>query len=250
MSVNSKIATDILKFAVGQIVTLFELDLTDLGGSTIRWAPTTYKNDPGDFTTITFNTYTYYARAATLKGFGVSGKEKQIRPSIQVDNLDGYISDLCRTYDDCVGALLRRRRTLKKYLDGEPDADTNAQFPVDVYRVAKKRMQNKFVVEFELEAYMNLTGRKIPNRVILKDPCPFVYRYYSGGSFVYPDISGTQLCPYTGSDYYKQDGTSTSNSSEDECGKRLSDCKLRFGTYGPLPFGAFPGVERYEDTTV
>lgn len=35
------------------------------------------------------------------------------------------------------------------------------------------------------------------------------------------------------------------NASGDDCGKRLSSCKLRFGPASPLPFGSFPGVGSY-----
>ena len=36
--------------------------------------------------------------------------------------------------------------------------------------------------------------------------------------------------------------TGTANPLDDVCGKRVSSCKKRFGEYGELPFGSFPGV--------
>lgn len=35
------------------------------------------------------------------------------------------------------------------------------------------------------------------------------------------------------------------NASGDECGKRLSSCRLRFGPASELPFGSFPGIGTY-----
>ncbi|PNQ53697.1 phage minor tail protein L, partial [Vibrio agarivorans] len=48
-------------------------------------------------------------------------------------------------------------------------------------------------------------------------------------------------CGYTGPPVAKEDGTPTNDPSLDQCGGRLSDCKLRFGDHGELPFGGFPG---------
>ena len=36
--------------------------------------------------------------------------------------------------------------------------------------------------------------------------------------------------------------TGTANPLDDVCGKRVTSCKKRFGEYGELPFGSFPGV--------
>lgn len=33
--------------------------------------------------------------------------------------------------------------------------------------------------------------------------------------------------------------------ASDICGKRLTSCRLRFGTYSPLPYGSFPGIGTY-----
>jgi len=63
-----------------------------------------------------------------------------------------------------------------------------------------------------------------------------VYTISTGGSgtFIFATgISGTT----SGNCIIRSGSTST-----DKCGKRLSSCKLRFGTNAELPFGAFPGV--------
>jgi lambda family phage minor tail protein L len=136
---------------------------------------------------------------------------------------------------------LTRRRTLKKYLDGEPGADPTAEFPADVWEISKKMGEDKLSITFELHPFIDREGRKIPGRVILRDTCSFLYRYYDSG-FVYPAPVNSESCPYTGSSYWKRDGSSTGDPALDDCGKRVSDCKLRFGTHDDLPYLAFPGV--------
>ena len=54
-----------------------------------------------------------------------------------------------------------------------------------------------------------------------------------------PDMA----CPYTGSACYTKNGETTT-AANDDCGRRLSDCVLRFGQENPLPYGGFPGLAR------
>lgn len=239
MSVIDAIAADILRPAVGQVVTLCELDLTGLGGSLVRFTPSGVVDET---TAVTFDGDTFYPRHAEFEGIGVSGQGQLPRPRVRIGNLDGAIGDLCRAYRNCVGGIFNRRRTLKKYLDGQPGADPTAEFPVQSWEVAKKVLQDRLTVQFELQAHVDRQGRQIPGRVVLRDACGFVYRYYSGAAFVYPSVRNMETCPYTGANYFKHDGSATADPAEDDCGRRVSDCKLRYGDYGELPYLAFPGV--------
>jgi lambda family phage minor tail protein L len=56
-----------------------------------------------------------------------------------------------------------------------------------------------------------------------------------------PEIS----CPYQGASYFNDAGDITEEPSEDSCGRRLRDCKLRFGSVSPLPFDGFPNIKRF-----
>jgi lambda family phage minor tail protein L len=143
------------------------------------------------------------------------------------------------TYNDLLGGHLYRYRTFKKYLDGESHADSNIYFPEDIYVLDKKTGHNKIFIEWELSAYLDFQGTYIPKRQIIRDTCTHVYRTWSVDEFDYTNAT----CPYTGSDYFKRDGSVT-DADLDECGKKLSDCILRFGETGDLPTRAFPMVSR------
>lgn len=49
--------------------------------------------------------------------FATPSQGSPARPKLQVGNFGGNISALCRQYEDLLGAKLKRRRTLVKYLD-------------------------------------------------------------------------------------------------------------------------------------
>ena len=88
---------------------------------------------------------------------------------------------------------------------------------------------------------MDQEGRKLPGRQVLKDACTHIYRFPDGmGDFDYTNAT----CPYVGTDYFEATGASTNDPALDKCGKKLSDCRLRFGQHGVLPTRAFPGVAR------
>jgi phage-related protein len=85
----------------------------------------------------------------------------------------------------------------------------------------------------------------IPKRQVLRDACLAEYRYYDTATAAFDYTRAT--CPYVGTSYFEADGTPTINPAEDQCGRKLSDCKLRF-TDLILPTWAFPGVSRIRRT--
>ncbi|WP_081024179.1 phage minor tail protein L, partial [Ralstonia solanacearum] len=106
-----KITADIQRLEPGALVELFELDATAVGGDmrrfhgyaqvgSIWWAGNEYAPWPIEAT-----------------GFEQTGQGQQPAPRLAVGNVDGSISALCLYTDDLVGAKVRRRRTLGRFLD-------------------------------------------------------------------------------------------------------------------------------------
>lgn len=222
------------------MIVLWELDLTSLGGAVYRFTSCT--SESGAIrVAVTFDGETYYPREFEATGFGHTGKGQQPRPKIRIADTDNTIHDLCMAYQDMLGAVVKRIRTFTRYLDDGVQADPGARFPIDVYVIAKKPTQTKIFYEFELNPYMDKEGKRVPGRLVLKDICQFVYRRWSVSSF---DYHLEKPCPYHGGLYFKKDGSSTSDAGEDDCPHTLDGCKARYGTYGPMPFGGFPGMNR------
>jgi len=233
---NDTIASESQKPDVGELITLYQLDATHVGASSI-WYFTQAVKDTGP---VFFNSQEYTPIDIKAEGFDVSTGGTLARPKLAVSNVDSTLASEIIEYNDLLGCKLIRIRTLSKYLDGEPAADPTVEFPRDVYTIHQKVIQNKQIVQWELAAKIDMNNLKIPRRQILRDTCTHTYRYYSSG-FVYTNIS----CPYTGSSYFTFDGTPTTNADEDVCGRKLSDCKLRYPlTTDQLPTRAFPMVAR------
>lgn len=225
------IEADVQKFAPGQKVELFELDATALGGSVFRWHNGV--NELGSDVVWDGNTYVRFPVIAA--GFQKSAKGVIARPTLRVGNVNGVLGGICKTLDDLIGAKVTRRRTLVKYLDAvnftggvNPTADPNCGFPDEIWSIDRKAGQNGVFVEFELAAAHDVAGKKLPGRQAIQNVCPWGYK--------------SAECGYSGGPVADINDNLTSDPDLDNCGKRLTSCKLRFGNYGELPFGGFPGV--------
>ena len=250
MTTNSKIKSDWQQPNVGELVVLYELDTTDLGGSVFRFVEGTISG-----TAVQFQGQTFYPLDMESAGWELTGTGKLPRPTIKINSRELTLRAALNTYEDMLGAQVRRKRTFSKYLVGEPLADALAEFPVDIYVIQRKAGQNKEYIEFELSAYMDFEGKKLPGRIVLKDTCTHTYRYIDPNTSVFVDHSTDEdkiSCPFVLGNYYDADGDVTTSGS-DNCGRQLSDCKARFWEWNgasydnpeqPLPTRAFPGVGR------
>lgn len=238
MTTNADIKHDWQQPDVGELVTLFILDATDIGGAIYRFTSTVSVSGTVR-SAVVFQGQTYFPLDIEAKGFEVKGEGQLPRPKITLNSQETTIHTAVNTYDDLIGCVIYRKKTYSKYLDGEPLADANAEFPIDIYTVERKTSQNQERITFELSAYMDFQGKKIPGRLCIRDTCTHRYRIFIDGSFDYTNAT----CPYDGSNYWTREGVTTT-SGNDICGRRLSDCKLRFGATAELPTRAFPGVGR------
>lgn len=237
---EQKVRNEVQKFDPDRIVTMYELDLTIIGGPIIYFAPNCLEN--GEYIQYGGNTYIQYPIDAD--GFDRTSSGTLPNPTLRVSNVLGGTSAILQEYDDLVGCFFRRIRTFRKFLDDQEGADPEAVFPIEEYKIDKKTAQNKVYVEWELRSALDQNGKYLPKRVCLKNYCLHRYRLWvkdptveGGGYFNYSAAD----CPYAGSNYFKKDGTPTTGPDEDSCGKKLSDCKKRFGD-DELPFGGFPGM--------
>jgi lambda family phage minor tail protein L len=97
-------------------------------------------------------------------------------------------------------------------------------------------MQPAAFIEWELAPATDQEGVLLPRRQVLSQYCTHTYRRWNGTAFVYGS------CPYTGSQFFTEQGTSTNDPAKDKCSRRLdTGCIKRFGN-NPLPTRAFPGV--------
>lgn len=221
MSFQEDIASDVQKPSVGEIVELYELDLTGAGGSGILYFTKNIEDD--NSTPIEFNSQSYVPVDLESDGWEIKGQGELPRPTFKISNAVFSLATHVIGLEDLVGAKLTRRRTFKKYLDGEPGANPSAEFPQDIYVIYQKLSHNKYFIEFQLAAYMDFEGVKLPKRQILRDTCMHIYRYWTGAAFNYDNAT----CPYVTEYCYDKNGDYEASGADDICGKRLKDCELR-----------------------
>ncbi len=232
---NPKIYTERQKFSPENLITLFELDATAIGGEYMRFTSSAEVD-----TTIRFGGHSYVPVPIEASGFEMSGSGSLPTPTLRVLNAPALQSGVI-ALGDLLGATLYRIRTFKTFLDDGEDPDPNARFPVDIFKLERKTTQTKVYIEWELSAAIDQEGRMLPSRQIIKDFCTHVYRVWDEESGAFDYTKAT--CPYSGSACFDANNVA-SNNAGDRCGKRLSSCRARFGANGVLPTRAFPGVKK------
>jgi lambda family phage minor tail protein L len=224
--------------APSAIIELFVLELNVLQhgvADVYRFHAGTNLNANGD---LVWAGNTYQRLPVEAEGFVYQGKGQLPRPVLRVSNVFGTISTIIATLPNGLeGAKVTRIRTLARYIDavnfpgnvnplGTPDP--SASFPEEIYTIDRKTNESRELVEFELAASIDLQNVLAPKRQTIASICQWRYRRYdtTTSSFDYTKVD----CPYVKTAYYKADGTPTTTASEDVCDKRLTSCKLRFGT--------------------
>nr|WP_321513133.1 phage minor tail protein L [uncultured Pseudodesulfovibrio sp.] len=227
--------SDIQKACPGSLIVLFDIDATAIGGDVSRFTGCTGL----DGQPVHWRGNAYMPAAVYADGFEVVGQGALPRPTLYLSHVNTALVGMVRALNDLVGARVTRWRTFDQYLDGGPDADPNAHFAPDVFRINKPKGPNGKWLEWELVSSMDQQGRKVPGRQVLRDRCVARYRLWTGSGFDYSKVQ----CPYTGTGYFDEMGVPCEPAS-DKCGKRVSDCKLRYPDNQPLPFWGFPGTAR------
>lgn len=164
-------------------------------------------------------------------GFKRTTDSQQPTPKLVVGDVQGTISALCVYLGDLVGATVRRRRTLAKYLDavnfaeGNPMADPTAEMPPEIWRIEQKSdEQPGLQVEFTLASPLDFGGQQLPARQIVSI-CQWVYR----------DAN----CGYTGTAYFDKNDQPVGDPALDRCSMRTTGCECRFGINNPLSIGGY-----------
>lgn len=223
---------DIQSLEPSAVIEMFVVDATAIGGGVNRFHTETNQVRQD----LVWQGNTYATVPGESKGFEFTGTGPFPRPTLSLANRQGLIHALAREYDDLVGAVVYRKRTLRKYLDAinypggiNPDADPTAQFDDDIFMVDRKVSANPLYVVFELAAGMDVQGVMLPGRQIVGNLC----QWLSKGGYRGP------YCGYTGGPVADAQDRPTSDPALDACGGRVKSCRYRFTE---LPHGGFPAA--------
>jgi len=222
------ISSEIQKLSPSDVVSMFVLDATGIGGDIMRF----HAGYGQTMEPLVWQGQRYDPLPIKIEDVARSGSGVEPRPVLTVGNVGRVMTTALKQHNDFLSATVIRKQTFVRFLDaenfsdGNPDADPTIELPDQRYKVERKVAETREVVQFELASELDLENRSLPSRQIIKNICPWRYR--------------SAECGYTGGAVAKSDDTATSLSTEDDCGKRLASCKLRFGEFSELPTGAFP----------
>ena len=217
------IITDVKQLSHSQVLDLFELDRFTTPNQVFRFC---------NYRGVSFGGLAYRPLAFQSAGWDFKASSSGLpRPRLVVSNVLGTVSSLIRDFNDLLGARVKRIRTLVKYLDGQPTANANEKFAEQIYYIDRKVKETKNAIEWQLSTKIDLEGVQLPKRIIIASTCGWRYRSVE--------------CGYTGPPVATSLDVATSDPGADDCSLRVSGCQRRFGQFGLLPFGGFPGTESF-----
>lgn len=230
-------AAEIQALETSALVHLYTVDLSVIAPDLpeeeqfLRFCPMV--NELG--TAVVWQGNTYQPYPCESEGFSVTSQGSPPRPLFRALNLSGILTDLCQAYQDLVQAKVTRHRTFARYLDavnfadGNPDADPDSHYPIDVFRIERKTAENEVFIEWELRWPWDLQGVILPGRPIIQNVCTWDYKS--------PECSWV---PEVGSYFDINDEACAE--ADDECSHKLNGCKKRFGAKATIPYGGWPGA--------
>lgn len=210
------------------LIELYELDLETFGLGIVRMHG---YEDEALTSSISFNGNSYIQMPISFTGVSSGVDGPLARPTLTVGDSWGFYTGIIRANDDLLGAKFTIRRTYRKYLEDGSSPDGTVEFPQEVFYIERKAAQTKDLIEWELAVQFDVDDVKLPFRKILPNLCTWGYR--------------SANCGYAGLPVADVLDNPTSDPELDDCSKRISGCKLRFGENGELPFGGFPAAGRF-----
>lgn len=236
---------EIQRLGLGAQITLYEIDMTMIGGPIMRFTPMSDPGEEGDLDVVAgslkFGGEVYTPFPIYAEGFSWSSQGTPAQPTISIANINHAMTGYVLQYDNLIGAQFLRIRTFEKFLDTGSEPDPDAHMPIDVYRFERKTMHNDQMITWEMSSWIDQQGVKLPRRIVVRDYCDLIYRRPDGeGGFSYEKAT----CPYTGTNYFDRKNVACA-AGDDKCSHTLKGCKLRFGENAHLPFGGFPGVAKF-----
>ena len=191
------------------IIELFALTLDSiLHGTTTIQNPSgatittiRFHNNTKDTTrqdSIVWNGNTYYKMPIEATGFKYDPKQLP-RPKLTISNLAiiavniGNMSNVLNAVNevtfanDLVGATLKRRRTLAEFLPNSNftgnnpygTSDSTQEFPIEEFQIARKSLETRDIVSFDLAAAIDNFNVKLPKRQFLPGEFPGIGDFYS-----------------------------------------------------------------------
>jgi lambda family phage minor tail protein L len=236
---------NMLGLDAGSIVYLYIIDFNPVGQN-VKLYFTPSDSAGGN---IVFGGQTYLALPIEMGGFEKSSEAGPPEPTLTIANVNKGGNSLLTTYNDLLGAKITRILTFTNFLDFladgvtvNPTADATAMIMPEIWFIEQKVTNTPIIISWRLKSVLDLNGKMIPARLILKSVCSRIYRVWDSVNSVF-SYSLNNACPYSGAAKFTRQGVTTTDPTLDFCSKDVPGCAARFGS-ATLPGWFFPGVTR------
>lgn len=232
-NISPQFQFELSKLEQTAMIELFEVDLTQLTGRDGErgelfrfYAGTNERHQP-----IVWQGNIYQPFGVSATGFELSGQGPSNRPTLTVLNFNGFVTGLATDFEQCLGAVVRRRKVFAKFLDavnfegGNPHADPQ-QEQVSYFIIEQLTALKQDTATFTLALPTETDNAVINARTILVS-CSWVYR--------------SSECGYTGGAVADEKDQPTNDPKKDKCSGCLRGCQLRNNVRN---FGGFIGVNK------
>jgi len=155
---------DILKRYIGERMTLYIIDASNIGGPVHR--VTAHANN-----NVVWDGQTFSPFPIESEGYEMNNAGSQPRPTIRVSNISKEFSQEVLSNDNYINAKVTRIQTLGQYLN------TNKSLSIETFYVAKKTSHTKQLIEFELQTPLGWESITLPKRKVLRAEFPGIGRY-------------------------------------------------------------------------
>ena len=184
---TTKYVSELQNVNPSAVIELFELELTQA----VHGRDQTYYFHAGSSLNlngeIKWNGNNYQRFPVQAEGFEFKGGQLP-RPTLTISNATGLISAVLLEVNefsvgnDLLGAKFTRKRTLAKFLpndnfDGDNPSgavDENVEDAQQIFTVARKSVETREIVQFELAAALDMANVRCPNRICTRKDFPSI----------------------------------------------------------------------------
>tara|TARA_B100000287_G_scaffold143531_1_gene135394 strand:- start:7522 stop:8721 length:1200 start_codon:yes stop_codon:yes gene_type:complete len=173
-------------------VEFYELQIGTGSNNTLYFHPGKNEN----IQDITYDGNTYISMPIFLSGVELTSSGALSRPTLTIANVESIIKSQSKfktqmedgtwgavvdsnpitatefKLDHLIGSRLTRRRTLEKYLSSDP----TVEFPIETYIIDRIENRDSLLVTLELVSPYDVSGIRIPTRVVIGKYCPWLYQ--------------------------------------------------------------------------
>jgi lambda family phage minor tail protein L len=142
----------------------------DLVDGPILYYTNTSAGSDSQFTNILWQGNEYLPLPFEVTGIDNKGDGTALaRPTISLSNVHKTLMLAVLTLGDLVGMKVTRCRTFYKFTDNGSEPNSLTHFPLEVYYITRKIIQNRQVLQFEMSNALDRVGLKLPRRQVLRE---------------------------------------------------------------------------------